>query len=198
MGSASLAGRMSGGLLIPVQSTNGRGRSILLSSRFHQRCNGDTVNIRPYEQSDLQQVIALFGASVHSLASPFYTAEQLAAWAPPEQDVGRWRQRLAPLHTIVAEHDGVIAGFASYEVNGHLDFLYTHPAFARQGVATHLYGCVELALHGVGVSRVYTEASLAARPFFEHCGFQVDTEEFVEIRGTQLLRYAMHKQICAA
>lgn len=156
------------------------------------------MNIRPYEQSDLQQVIALFGASVHSLASPFYTAEQLAAWAPPEQDVGRWRQRLAPLHTIVAEHDGVIAGFASYEANGHLDFLYTHPGFARQGVATHLYGCVELALHGVGVSRVYTEASLAARPFFEHCGFQVDTEEFVEIRGTQLLRYAMHKQICAA
>ena len=140
----------------------------------------------------------MYGASVHSLAAPFYTAEQLAAWAPHAPDVGRWQQRLAPLHTVVAEHDGVIAGFASYELDGHLDFLYTHPAFARQGVATRLYRHVESALRAAAVSRVFTEASLAARPFFERCGFQVDVDELAECRGAQLRRYAMHKQISAA
>jgi putative acetyltransferase len=155
------------------------------------------VNERSYEPSDLEQVIAVSGASIHSLAAPFYTAAQLAAWAPQNPDVGWWQQRLAPLHTVVAERDGVIAGFASSALNGHLDLLYTHPAFARQGVATRLYGRVESALRAAAVWTVFTEASLAARPFFERCGFKVDLEEIVECRGTQLRRYAMHKQIRA-
>ena len=112
-------------------------------------------------------------------------------------DAGRWRQRLASVHTIVAEHNGVIAGFASYEHSGHLDLLFTHPAFARRGVATGLYRRVESALLAAGVSRVFTEASLAARPFFERCGFEIDSEEIVECRGEQLRRYAMHKQLRA-
>jgi putative acetyltransferase len=47
----------------------------------------------------------------------------------------------------------------------------------------------------VSVSRVFTEASLAARPFLERCGFEVDYEEFVECRGAQLRRFVMHKHI---
>jgi putative acetyltransferase len=153
------------------------------------------VNERPYETSDLEQVMGVYRASIHSLAAPFYSAEQLAAWAPQNMDAGRWRQRLASVCTFIAEHDGVIAGFASYEHSGHLDLLFTHPAFARQGVATRLYRRVEAAMLAAGVSRAFTEASLAARPFFERCGFEVDCEELVEVRGAHLRRYAMHKEI---
>jgi putative acetyltransferase len=150
---------------------------------------------RPYETSDLEQVMDVYRESIHTLAAPFYSAEQLAAWAPQKADAGRWRQRLASVHTIVAEHDKVIAGFVSYEHGGHLDFLFTHPAFARQGVATRLYRRAESAMLAADVSRVFTEASLAARPFFERCGFEIDHEEIVECRGAQLRRYVMHKQI---
>ena len=156
------------------------------------------MNIRSFGLADLEQVIAVHGVSVHTLAAPFYTAEQLTAWAPQNPDVGLWRHRLASFHTIVAEHDGVVAGFVSYDLNGHLDLLYTHPAFARQGVATSLYRRVESALCAAGVSRVFTEASLAAQRFFEHCGFQTDVEELVDCGGVQLRRYVMHKQIRAA
>lgn len=139
--------------------------------------------------------MAVYTAAIHTLAAPFYTAEQLAAWAPANPDARRWQQRLAPLHTLVAEHNGVITGFAACEWNGHLDLLFTHPSFARQGVATRLYRRVESALRAAGVSRVFTEASLAARSFFERCGFQVDAEELVECRGAQLRRYAIHKPL---
>jgi putative acetyltransferase len=155
------------------------------------------MKTRLYEPTDLEQVIAVYCESIHSLAAPFYTSEQLAAWAPHNPDIGTWQQRLARLHTFVAEHDGTIAGFASYELDGHLDFLFTHSAFARQGVATRLYRRVESALRAAAVSRLFTEASLAARPFFEHCGFEIDAEEFVECRGNQLRRYKMYKEICA-
>jgi putative acetyltransferase len=95
---------------------------------------------------------------------------------------------LAHLPTTVAESDGVRAGFASYT----LDFLFTHPAFARRGVASSLYHRVESALNAVGTPKVTT---LAARPFFDRHGFQLDGEECVECRGAYLRRFAMHKQL---
>jgi putative acetyltransferase len=50
-------------------------------------------------------------------------------------------------------------------------------------------------LRAVSVQRVTTHASLAARPFFDRHGFQLDAEESVECRGAYLRRFAMHKQL---
>lgn len=136
-----------------------------------------------------------YTASIRTLAAPYYTPEQLAAWAPVPPDPVRWQERLARLHTLVAESDGVLAGFASYTLDGYLDFLFTHPDFARRGVASRLYHRVESALHAVKVRRVSAHVSLAARPFFERHGFHVEREESVECRGAYLRRFAMHKQL---
>ena len=153
------------------------------------------VNERPYESTDLPGVIETYTASIRSLAAPYYTPEQIAAWAPVPPDATRWQERLAHLHTIIAESDGILAGFASYTLDGYLDFLFTHPAFARRGVASSLYHRVESALDAVSTPRVTTLASLAARPFFNRHGFQLDSEECVECRGAYLRRFAMHKQL---
>ena len=154
-----------------------------------------SVHMRPYTQSDVESLIGVYTAAIHSLAAPYYTPEQLDAWAPPNQDAGKWRERLASVQTLVAEHDGIIAGFASYKLDGHLFLLFTHPNFARQGVATRLCRRVESALRATGVTRIFTEASLAGQPFFEHCGFELGLEELVECRGVRLRRFHMHKQI---
>jgi putative acetyltransferase len=153
------------------------------------------VNKRPYESTDLASVIEIYTASIRVLAAPYYSPEQIAAWAPVTPDAARWQERLSRLRTIVAESNGVLAGFASYTYDGYLDFLFTHPAFARRGVATKLYQLVESALRAASAPRVTTHASLAARPFFDRHGFQLDAEECVECRGAYLRRFAMHKQL---
>lgn len=150
---------------------------------------------RPYEFADLPSVIEIYTASIRSLAASYYSPDQIAAWAPVPPDAARWQERLSHLHTIVAETDGVLAGFTSYTHDGYLDFLFTHPTFARRGVATSLYQRVESALRAVSVPKVTTHASLAALPFFDHHGFQLDAEECVECRGAYLRRFAMHKQL---
>jgi len=137
----------------------------------------------------------IYTTSIRSLAASYYSPEQIAAWAPVPPDAARWQERLSHLHTIVAESDGGLAGFASYTHDGYLDFLFTHPAFARRGIATRLYQRVESALRTVRAPRVTTHASLAARPFFDRHGFQLDAEEWVECRGAYLRRFAMHKQL---
>jgi putative acetyltransferase len=134
------------------------------------------VNERLYRPSDLPSVIEVYTASIRALAAPFYSPEQIAAWAPAKPEVERWQQRLASVQTFVADCDGVLTGFASYRPDGYLDLLFTHPAFARRGVATRLYFRVESALRSEGCLRVFTHASLAARPFFDRQGFQVDAE----------------------
>jgi putative acetyltransferase len=153
------------------------------------------VKDRPYEPTDLSSVLEIYTVSIRSLAAPFYSPEQIAALAPVPPDAARWQERLAPLDTIVAESDGILAGFASYTQEGYLDFLFTHPAFARRGVATSLYQRVESALRAVSVPKITSHVSLAARPFFERHGFQVDAEERVECRGVYLRRFAMHKEL---
>src|SRR5438067_12337520 len=149
------------------------------------------MNERPYESADLPSVIETYTASIRLLAAPYYTPEQIAAWAPVPPDAARWQERLSHLHTLVAESDGVLAGFASYTGEGYLDFLFTHPAFARRGVATRLYLRVESALRAAEAPTVFTYASLAARPFFDRQSFQIDSEESVECRGAYLRRFAM-------
>jgi len=60
---------------------------------------------RPYQSTDLPRIVEVYTASIRALAAPFYSPEQLAAWAPDSPDLARWQQRLAQLQTVVAESD---------------------------------------------------------------------------------------------
>jgi putative acetyltransferase len=149
---------------------------------------------RQYTPADLPQIMAVYHEAIHTLAAPFYAKEQLDAWAPQDQKVDCWQERMAQVRTRVIEDEGLMAGFVSYDLTGHLDLLFVHPRFARRGVATRLCVAVEQELRAAGVARIFTEASLAARVFFERIGFRVIAEEAVECRGVPLRRYAMEKQ----
>ncbi|MGH8179119.1 MAG: GNAT family N-acetyltransferase [Steroidobacter sp.] len=153
--------------------------------------------IRPYRNSDVDAVALLFTDSVHHLASNHYDADQRAAWAPRPPDLDSWTARLASLSTLVTEADMKLAGFISYEQNGRIDLLYTSPGHSRRGVASALYREAEAILAGSGVSELFTEASIVARPVFERFGFQVAEEQCVRLRGVLFRRYAMRKSLVA-
>ena len=156
------------------------------------------MKIRSYTDDDLAAVAALFTASIHGLATGHYDAAQRAAWAPQPPDLDEWRRRLQGLNTLLAETQGRLAGFLAYAEDGHVDLLYTAPDSPRKGVASALYAEAEAALFASGVRRLYTEASLVARPFFERQGFVVREVQDVERRGLVFRRYAMDKTFAAA
>ncbi|MGE0082323.1 MAG: GNAT family N-acetyltransferase [Thiohalomonadaceae bacterium] len=87
------------------------------------------------------------------------------------------------------------AGFITYEANGHIDLLFTSPAYCRRGFASTLLRHAETALAARGISALVTEASLAARPFFERFGFEVTEEQHVQRGGVGFRRYAMRKSL---
>ena len=149
--------------------------------------------LRPYRESDLEAVVLLFNDSVHHLADKHYDKDRLAAWAPQPPDLKRWAARLASADTWVVETDGKLLGFIAYEPNGHIDLLFTSPAHCHRGIASTLLRHAETALAARGISTLFTEASLTARPFFERFGFEVTEEQDVQRRGVTLRRYAMRK-----
>ena len=153
------------------------------------------MDTRLYESTDLPGVMETYTASIRSLAASYYSPEQIAAWAPIPPDAARWEERLAQLHTIITVSGGIIAGFASYTHKGYLDFLFTHPAFARCRVASNLYQRVESALRDIGMPTVNAHVSIAARPFFDRHSFLLNAEECVECRGVHLRRFVMHKHL---
>ena len=154
--------------------------------------------LRPYQATDLEPLAGLFTASVHALAAGHYSAAQLDAWAPRPPDPARWLVRLAPLQTVVAQVGAALAGFIAYEPEGRIVYLYVAPGFAHQGVATRLCDEVESRLRAQGVAELGTEASLAARPFFERRGYAVVEEQQVEFGGARFRRLAMRKVLGGA
>ncbi len=153
------------------------------------------MNIRSATDSDFGAIAQLFTDAIHGLAVGHYDPAQRDAWAPNPPNFDEWHRRLRSRQTLVAEDAGKLLGFISYEPNGHIDLLFTSPTATRRGVASTLYGRAEVALLASGVKRLFTEASLVSRPFFEGKGFSVEEEQNVVRRGVMLRRYAMSKTV---
>jgi putative acetyltransferase len=152
--------------------------------------------VRPYRTADAAAIASVFTDSVRS-ASKDYSPEQIVAWGPDPPDVEHWRTRIAIRIGFVAEaesfeqHKGEIAGSVTLERDGHLDDLYVAPRFQRRGVAAMLYSRVEQEAQSRHLSRIFTEASITARPFFESAGFSVVSAQTVKLRGVSFTNYRM-------
>lgn len=131
--------------------------------------------------------------SIREVASRDYTEAQVDAWA--EVDRGAWATYRLSRPTWVAIHGEELVGFTDLEPDGHLDMMFVHPAYQGIGVATLLLATVETAAIAQGTSRLFTEASLSARPFFEKRGFRVLAAQQVELSGLLLTNFRMEKHL---
>lgn len=159
----------------------------------NSKVNSSKISIRRYEAADLDTLIELFRNSVRRVASRDYTHEQVMAWAPDNIDREATASRNLSRPTWVAEIDGVIAGFTDLEPTGHLDRLYVHSDYQRRGVASTLLTTVEAVAKEQHITRLYSEVSITARPFFERCGFRVIASQTVAVRGQEFTNYRMEK-----
>ena len=153
--------------------------------------------IREYAAHDLSAIIDLIGRSVRELASRDYTSAQISAWWPERPDVGAWERRLATGTTFVAVREGRVVGVLRMETSEHIDLLFVHPAFARQGVARALHDRAMRWAIDAGASRLTAHVSITARPFFDRMGFRVVAPQTVERHGVHLRNFRMMLDLMA-
>jgi putative acetyltransferase len=151
--------------------------------------------IRSYQETDLTQIVHLFFNTVHTINRHDYTLEQVNAWVPAVPSEAAWIERYRTRLVFVAEDGETIAGFAELEPNGHIDCFYCHADYQRQGVGKALYQRVEQEAIELGLTQLWTEASITAQPFFEQMGFRALHENRIVRNQVELINYAMHKNI---
>ena len=156
-----------------------------------------TTGIRHYRHGDAREIVRLFYETVRSVNRADYSDEQVRAWAPVVPDPNEWHDRMAGRRTLVAEEGGEVVGFAELEGEGHLDMLYLRGDVVGRGVGRRLYEALEREARGRGLGKIFTEASITARPFFERRGFRVIREQTVAVRGVSMTNFVMEKDLPA-
>ena len=153
------------------------------------------MNVRRYRKGEEQALWSLLYETVHKVNYRDYTQAQIEAWAPSQWDLSQWKKRLNRTNPFVAERNHQIFGFAELEENGHIDCFYCAHDWQGKGVGSSLLQIIEHEALKLGISRLFAEASLTARGFFEKKGFTVEGEKKVSRRGEQFTNYAVSKRI---
>ena len=153
--------------------------------------------LRPYLPADAPVLAEIFRASIEELTGEDYSTAQQEAWASAADDEAEFGKRLAGALTLVATVEGQPVGFASLKGGDEVEMLYVHPEAAGQGVATMLYGALEKLAQARGATRLVTDASDTALPFFERRGFQAQRRNTVVRAGEWLANTTMEKRLAA-
>ncbi len=149
--------------------------------------------IREYNSNDSPFMSKLFYDTVHTVNAKDYTNEQLDAWATGTVDLEEWNRSFLENHTLIAEIDGKIIGFADMDRYGCIDRLFVHKDFQSKGIATALVHELERCAQKAGLFCFETYASITAKPFFEKQGYKVEFENKVIRNGIAFINYKMKK-----
>lgn len=159
-------------------------------------------SIHPFKLEDCKEITDLFHGAVHSISPDFYSKEQLEAWAPTPPNYSKWQIRLEKTQPFVARIDEVIVGFIELELeqekNGHIDCLYVHKDYQRQGIANALFAYASKDAIKNGCHALYVEASHLAKGFFLQQGFVVEQENIVERNQQKLVNYTMRGELSSS
>ena len=153
------------------------------------------MKLRLFQPSDAEQIARLFHDTIRSINRKDYSEEQVKAWAPDNIHFRDWESQCSSKFTIVADSNGIIAGFAQLEDDGHIDCFYCHKEFQRMGVGRSLFNHIEEEALKRNLETLVVEASITAKPFFEKVGFDTLKQQTVVTRGVELTNFQMEKKI---
>ncbi len=155
-----------------------------------------SILIRPLKESDIEACAELFYETVHAVNSKDYTQTQVDAWAPEVADVKspRWQSLLKNI-SFVAEMNNELVGFIDMTHDGYLDHAFVHKNHQGKGIATALFQKLEQQALELGISEIFTEASITAKPHAEAKGFKVVKEQQKHFNGVEFINYVMKKSL---
>jgi putative acetyltransferase len=155
----------------------------------------NTITIRKARLEDSSHLPPLFEDAIYGVTSRFYTRDQLNAWAGRSlrfQTV--FIETFADRSAWVAENSsGKILAYLNLDNSGHIDFFYARPEASRTTITREMYALLEATAQNQGISRLSTEASEAARRFFEKQSFQIISRQDVIINDVSIHNYVMEK-----
>lgn len=154
------------------------------------------MQIRTATLADLEGITRLFFSTVNNVNAKDYSPEHIQAWAEAAFDQAFWADKISTLHFWVADtEDSELLGFISLTSEGNLDHLYVHDKHQNEGIASDLLAILEAKARELGITKIDSEVSITAKPFFDQHGFLTEKENRKEWKGLVFVNYLMVKTI---
>lgn len=151
------------------------------------------LTIRKFKSGEQSALRAIFFNTIRNVNTRDYSEEQVKAWAPKDYDQQAWSARISNINPFVALLDGDIVGYADVQEDGYIDHFFCHMNHQGKGIGKMLMNRLFHEGKINNINRLYTHASITAKPFFEHFGFNEVKPQQVSIRGQILTNYVMEK-----
>ena len=149
--------------------------------------------IRRVTAIDLNEITTLFRETVLSINKRDYNDEQVRVWSAAADREENWLKKIDEHYFICAVFENKIIGFASLATDGYLDFMYVHKDYQERGVASLLYRYLETHAADLKLSKIYSEVSITAKPFFEKKEFVIVEKQQKILDGVEFVNYRMEK-----
>jgi len=148
--------------------------------------------IRPMTRGDAEAVHEIHGACLTRILLGRYTCEQITAWMEGRTPEGYVRASEAGERFFVAEMDGSVVGYASWEGDELLS-LFIHPDWQSQGIGSALVETCLADAECTGGAITKVKSVLGAEAFYARYGFTAEcpgstTKRDVEIPDTRMRR----------
>jgi putative acetyltransferase len=151
--------------------------------------------IRKAQLKDLGELKKLFRDSILKSGLPHYSPGQLKAWSEGSEDASRWEGLINDQFTLLIEENNQLLGFASLRGKDYFDFLYAVYNQQGKGIAKQLYQAIITEAKTRGTTKITSDVSFMARPFFESRGFKVIKINENKLYGETLINFKVERSI---
>ncbi|MGA9227204.1 MAG: GNAT family N-acetyltransferase [Mesobacillus sp.] len=153
------------------------------------------MDIRSYETADAPGILELFRETILSVNLGDYTKEQCEVWANSLSSIEILDSRLKNSFAVVAELEGVMAGFGSLNYQREIDLLYTHKNYQGRGIGSAILKRLESVACLKGYEDLTTEASITAKSFFHSKEYMTEQKNNKKVNGIVFVNFIMKKKL---
>ena len=153
------------------------------------------MEIRRYKLGEEAAVWTVYFAATRESVRSDYHPDLIERWAPHDQDMKAWGERLAQKNPFIAIVDGQIVGMAEIEADGFIDYFYVHPRWQHKGLGKALLATLEAEAAKAGMRTVFADVSVTARPFFLSQGFRIIEAKSNVVLGHPAPNFRMQKTL---
>jgi putative acetyltransferase len=154
------------------------------------------MHVRKAIPGDVNELKELYFGTITTVSRKDYNEGQVKAWASTTERTETLLRKVNEQYFFVAENDDKkITGFASLDKTGYLDLLYVHKDFQRMAVAKELLKKIIDTAVELNISKLETDASITAKPFFEKHDFVTLQQQTVTINNVDLINYKMERTL---
>ncbi|HHH54015.1 MAG TPA: GNAT family N-acetyltransferase [Bacteroidetes bacterium] len=157
--------------------------------------NKKSFVIRKGKLNDLPEMKNLFVNTITEICKSDYNKQQISIWTSSSENDKRWNEMITDQVVLIAEYENKIVGFISLENGNYIDFLYVHKDYQRKGIAKKLYSAIEKEALRQKQTKLSSDVSKTARPFFEKVGYEIVDKQIVIKKNVELTNYKMKKNV---